>query len=237
MIDFGKQRVLVIAPHPDDEVFGCGGLISRVKREGGKVYVLYMTVGTTKDFSKKGVSTKDERIGEIEKVAEFLKLDGWRIAFPGNEYHLRLDRMPQKELIDEIERGVKISLETLKPTVVATPALFDYNQDHRATSEAVITATRPAPPDFKALQPMVFMYEPSYGSWASADSLPSPSLFAELSNKDLQAKITATKLYASQRKNKSGALSIHGVRTLANMRGMQCGVKLAEAFFLKRLLV
>ena len=72
---FKNKKILIISPHPDDEVFGCGGLIHRCKREGGEVYVLYLTVGTTKDFSAKGISTLDERMNEVEKVVKFLKID------------------------------------------------------------------------------------------------------------------------------------------------------------------
>ena len=36
---FGKQRLLVIAPHADDEVIGSGGLIAKIKDLGGEVFV------------------------------------------------------------------------------------------------------------------------------------------------------------------------------------------------------
>ena len=44
-MNFGEERLLVIAPHPDDEVLGCGGLINKIKSEGGKVYVQILTMG------------------------------------------------------------------------------------------------------------------------------------------------------------------------------------------------
>lgn len=234
MMNFKDQRVLVLAPHPDDEVLGCGGLISRFKREGAEVFVLYMTVGTTKDFSRKGLSTQDERVKEIEKVAAYLRFDGYRIAFPGDDYHLKLDAVPQKDLINEIERGDDISLEATKPTIVVTPSSFDYNQDHNAVCEATIAATRPTPPKYKAFQPLVLTYELPYGSWTTLDTVPHPSFFVALQEEDLRAKEKALTLYRSQLKNAKGPLSVHGISVLANMRGFQSGVELAEAFFLKR---
>ncbi len=39
-IAWGRHRLLILAPHPDDETFGCGGLIAKVKAEGGEVYVI-----------------------------------------------------------------------------------------------------------------------------------------------------------------------------------------------------
>jgi N-acetylglucosamine malate deacetylase 1 len=237
MISLKDQTVLVIAPHPDDEVFGCGGLIHRIKQEGGKVYVLYLTCGATKDFSQKGISTKEERMNELKKVAKFLEFDGWRIAFPGNEYHLRIDMVPKKDLINEIERGKSISLEAIQPTMVLTPSFFDYNQDHRAANEAVIAATRPTPPGFKQLQRIVLTYELPYGEWSSIEAISAPSFFVSLGLEDLEAKMKAVKLYKSQIKNNKSPLSPYGVQAMAAMRGLQCGMDMAEAYFPKRVLV
>ena len=41
----GDTRLLVIAPHPDDEVLGAGGLMQRVHAAGGAVHVVYLTDG------------------------------------------------------------------------------------------------------------------------------------------------------------------------------------------------
>ena len=81
MINLGKQRLLVIAPHADDEVLGCGGLIRKVKRQGGEVYVMFLTVGDTKDFSERGFSIGGSRLSfeTIEQALSKnynLKLDG-----------------------------------------------------------------------------------------------------------------------------------------------------------------
>ena len=120
-MELAKQTLLVIAPHPDDEILGCGGLIKKIKDAGGKVYVLFLTVGDTHDFSNKGLSTGKERQKEIEKVAKFLKFDDYYLAFGGNDHHLKLDLWGQKALMDMIERGSSVSLEKVKPTIVAFP--------------------------------------------------------------------------------------------------------------------
>ena len=49
-INYKNKKLLVIAPHPDDEVLGCGGLISKVKSGGGKGPVLCCTVGNIKHY-------------------------------------------------------------------------------------------------------------------------------------------------------------------------------------------
>ena len=45
MNNLKNEKLLVIAPHSDDEVLGCGGLISKIKKEGGKVFVLIFNLG------------------------------------------------------------------------------------------------------------------------------------------------------------------------------------------------
>lgn len=234
MAHFKNKKLLIVAPHPDDEIFGCGGLIHKIKRQGGKVYVLYLTVGTTQDFSKRNKSTMDQRAREITRVAQFLKIDGYRLAFPGNEYHLQLDALPQKKLIHEIERGEKISIEAIRPDILAIPSSFDYNQDHRAANRAAITATRPVPPLYKHFVSTVIEYEFPYVLWSSDVTLPSPNYFLPLSEAELKTKLRALRLYASQLKVKKGPLSVHGAKTLARMRGIASGAIAAEAFVLRR---
>ncbi len=230
MIDFKKQVLLVVAPHPDDEVLGCAGLMKKVKNNGGKVYVLFLTNGTTHEFSKNGVTTQQEREKEINAVSTLLQIDGWKIAFPGDKYHLSLDTVPQKEIIHQIEKGSTISLETIQPTMIATTYKSDYNQDHRACFEAVIAATRPAPPASKPFQPIVFAYEFTANlTWSLSSSL-TPNMLVSLTDEELETKIQAMQLYESQVRDKNHTRSLEHIKNLARLRGAGAGVPYAEAF-------
>lgn len=231
MVDLKNQRLLVIAPHPDDEILGCGGLIKRIKEAGGKVYVLFMTVGTTQDYTSKGISTHDERLTEIENVAKFLNYDDYSIAFPGNGHHLRLDNIPQLELISAIERGQKVSIEKVKPSIIATPQTTDYNQDHRASALATMTASRPAPEEAKQLISMVITYEFMATALWSIDKPSTPNIFLELTHEHLNTKLKAMELYQSQTREGFNPRAPESIRSLAFTRGSQTGVQAAEAFF------
>jgi len=236
MLDFTNQRALIVAPHPDDEIFGCGGLISRLKKAGSKVYVLFLTVGGTKDFSKKGFSTMDERIKEVEKVVDFMKIDDYRLVFPGDQYHLRLDHLPQRDLINEIERGDGVSMESVEPTIVATPMIHDYNQDHRAAAEAMVTAMRPKPSNMRHTPCLYLQYELPPSMWITTPWTTAMNFFVNMEEDDLSAKSKAMSLYASQIKDKYAPLSPYGIDTLAKMRGIQCGTMYAEAYVARRVL-
>ncbi len=226
MINFKDEKLCIISPHPDDDVLGCGGLIKRIKDAGGTVHVLFMTIGDTREYSKKGNSNGNERLEEINKVAKFLKYDSHKILFSGNEFHLKLDTIPQLDLVSKIEE----SLNSLKPTIVAFPQPHDYNQDHRVTSQAVITATRPAPEDNKPFQRMVLGYESvPVADWGSG-SATNPDFYVELSDADLAAKLKALSMYRSQVRKGYHSRSLRSMRNLAYYRGMQCGKKAAEAY-------
>ena len=62
---FEKERLLVIAPHPDDEVLGCFGLINEIKKNGGKVYVQILTLG---GYSKIGGGFTKKKIWRDEFI-------------------------------------------------------------------------------------------------------------------------------------------------------------------------
>jgi LmbE family N-acetylglucosaminyl deacetylase len=51
-------RLLVVAPHPDDELIGAAGLMQRVREAGGAVHVVYLTDG---DAYRDGVKREDSR--------------------------------------------------------------------------------------------------------------------------------------------------------------------------------
>jgi N-acetylglucosamine malate deacetylase 1 len=231
MIDLRGQKLLILSPHPDDEVLGCGGLIKKIKNAGGKVYVLFLTVGTTEDYSKSGKSTDTERMAEIEKVAKFFDYDDYAVAFSGGEYHLRLDTLPQKELIHAIERGSRISIDKIKPTIIATTHPNDYNQDHRVCAQALFAATRPTPQTLKASPKLILGYESTVtAQWASVPTY-NPNFFVSLNKTELEAKIKAMALYASQLRSDGHQRSASGITAAAEYRGFLAGEQFAEAYF------
>jgi LmbE family N-acetylglucosaminyl deacetylase len=234
MLNLANKTLLVIAPHPDDEVIGCGGLITKIKSLGGKVYVLYLTVGNTVDFTKKGLSTTDERLAEIKKVTQFLNIDGWRIAFPGDKYHLQLDTVSQKKLIHEVERGEKISLENTRPDIIAFPMSNDYNQDHRAAAQASFAACRPTPKSDKFVPDLILSYDTPMNEWV-LENHNKLNFFVHLTEKQFSNKMKALGLYKSQARSKGHLRSEETVKAMATSKGALIGSKLAEGYYCHKL--
>jgi LmbE family N-acetylglucosaminyl deacetylase len=233
VIDWSVQRLLVIAPHPDDEVIGCGGLISRVKRQGGEVCVLYVAVDDLTEYSSSGHSTAEQRLREITEVSRLLALDGWHVAEIGAGATLRLDVMPRSVLVELIEGrpGDRLSLSGMRPTVLAIPEITSYNQDHQAVARAALTALRPGPAVSRYQPSLVLEYEEVADFWSGAAvAAAARNVFVELTAADLDAKIAALKLHASQWREHPHTRSEQALRGLAAARGASSGVPYAEAF-------
>ncbi|OGG07874.1 hypothetical protein A3D05_02485 [Candidatus Gottesmanbacteria bacterium RIFCSPHIGHO2_02_FULL_40_24] len=233
MFTLNNHRLLIIAPHPDDEVLGCAGLIQKVKHAGGKVYVLFLTVADTEDFSQKGFSGTHERKEEIDEVASFLKFDDYQIIFEGDRFHLKLDLVGQHELMNQIERKSRISLEKVKPTILAFPQISSYNQDHKMSALAAFASVRPAQKQTKHFVPYVISYEMPVDAWSLTGN-PVPNLFVPLTKGELAVKLEAWKMYKSQLRPPPNPRSPRIIEDLAVLRGSLIGHFFAEAFHLLR---
>ena len=231
--DWSQERILVFAPHPDDETLGCGGLMRKAKAAGAEVFVQFLTVGDTADQSPRGFSTAQERYTEIKKVADHFCWDDWHMALPGDKYHLRLDALPRVELNQLIERESPLSISNLRPTVVIAPHRTSYNQDHQVTAETVHTALRPSNTRLRHHPRLVLAYEEAADQWR-AEPVEPPNLVVELEEEELEAKLHGMELYGSQSHEHPHTRSNPTLRSLAVLRGMQIGVAFGEGYHVLR---
>src|SRR3989338_3723617 len=182
------KKVLIVAPHPDDEAICCGGLIMLAKEKGAKVFVLYMAVGASRQFLT-GKTTNKERLPEIKKAASFGNFD-YKIGFDGDEF-MRLDSLPQKSLIEIIE---DVS-HGFKPDIVTIPFSGSFDQDHRAVSTACLTAFRPLPKQLRH-QPKVILESEEPYSW-TVNTTFLPNFYFDISDL-LEAKLKLLTCHQTQ---------------------------------------
>lgn len=235
MIDFHRKTLLVLSPHPDDEVIGCAGIMQRVREAGGRVYVMHFVAGVTQDFGKRRASQTSERLAEIRRVARELRVTGWRLVFEDGSHHLQLDQVPQKQLIHEIERGEKISLELIRPHLLVIPWMGDYNQDHRAVAQAALAACRPAPQPDKWVPEAILAYESPMNQWGLEGV--QPNVFVGMSATQMKKKVRAMGLYTSQVRRATHPRHGESLEALARLRGTMIGKPFAEAFVCHKLVV
>jgi len=228
LISFKNARLLVIAPHADDEVLGCGGLISKIKSVGGKVFVLIFNVGSIEKYNNKKFT--DLRKKEAAAAMKFLKVDRYDTIFDSPNDNRYLDAKPLHELISKIETESKVSLTKINPTIVAIPSINSHHQDHIHIFKACIAALRPLN---KPIVDTVISYEaPEHSRW-SASGVFQPNLYIDI-EKHLTRKISAFYKYKSQ--IRIGGRDKHTIKNHAEYRGKEAGRKVCEAYFVHRLI-
>lgn len=124
------RRVLVLAPHPDDEAVGCGGLMALLADAGADVDVVFATDGeATRGASSPPTDTAAARRREAVAACEVLGARPPRfLGMPDGGLAAR---------VDELARSVRAVAGELSPDAVLVPWFGDGHDDHRAMSDAV----------------------------------------------------------------------------------------------------
>jgi len=222
-----EQRLLVIAPHADDETIGCGGLIAKMKDLGGEVYVMVMTVGDLDHYDgREGKTSGQTRSEELAAAMEVLGVDDHEIVIASNEWHLRLDGMPRRDLVNIFEREARLSIDAIQPTMLAIPAP-SFNQDHVAVYDAAITACRPHLSDMKPFQRMVLVADSPQLAWNPM--VFKPNMYFDITG-HLETKLVAYAKHESQQRPSPHMGSVDSLRLLAEWRGREISIDAAEAY-------
>jgi len=218
-----KGRMLVVAPHPDDEVLGVGGTLARAAAEGGETYVAIVTRGFPPAFDAGLIARgRDEaaRAHALLGVRETFALD-----FPA----AAVDGVPHRELNAALGKLVR----ELRPDTVFVPFPGDIHLDHQHIFHSTLVASRPS----NGWMPRaVYAYETlSETNWNAPYLTPAfhPTVFVDISA-HLEAKVRAMETYASQIRPFPHERSAQALRALAALRGSTVGVEAAEAFVLVR---
>ena len=223
-----NEKLLVIAPHSDDEVLGCGGLISKIKKEGGKVFVLIFNLGFEKNDTKE---SQDKRKQEVKEAMNALKVDDYHLVHEKADDNRDLDAKPLHSLIEIIESTSNVSLEKISPTIVAIPTIFSHHQDHVHVHNACIAALRPISTPISSV---VLSYEaPEHSRWSSSGVF-EPNFFVEIDDV-IENKIMAFNKYNSQ--IRLGGRDADSIRSQAKYRGQEVGKNLCEAFYVHRFIL
>lgn len=217
------MRVLIIAPHPDDEIIGVGGTIAKRAKAGDEVYVCIVTKGESPlfnpDFIEQGrreCREADAKLG----VKETIFLD-----FPA----VMLETIPRYELNGKVAEVV----QNIKPEEVYIPHRGDMQIDHQMVVDAAMVAVRPRGDDYPN---RVYAYETlSETGW----NIPNvtnefiPTVYENITD-TYDVKMEAMSVFKSQLAPFPAARSVGAIEALAKFRGATVSVEVAEAFSLVR---
>ena len=220
-----KNKILVIVAHPDDETIGCGGTLARHLKKGDYVFCISLTNGIGARFKKKinkeELFVRQQASTRAQKILGFKWLKECCHDFPDNS----LDSVPIIKIIRVIEKAKKI----VKPDIIYTHNLSDLNIDHRITAEAVLVAFRSQPNE---IWQEIRLFEVPSASDYFDNALSkkfNPNLFVNI-KQTWQKKLSALKAYSKEMRKYPHSRSLKGIKILAQFRGIQNGIELAEAF-------
>ena len=234
--DFKDETLLVIAPHADDEILGCYGLIKKVKNTGGKVYIQVLTMGAYDRVDDKHV-TKEKWKEELESVCKEMDVDGHDIMIYTDEIK-HIDDVRKSDVIAYIEKKSPIALFEIKPTIVAIPTLFSSHQDHIATYQSAMAALRIHASSDYVTPAMAVSYEsPEYHYWSENNEFGkfSPNLHLKMSSQQMDEKVDM--FYRYQTQIKTGKRDASRIRALATIRGSEIGEEMAESYHIHRSII
>ena len=146
----GTSDVLALAPHPDDEIIGCGGTLTKLIGQGAKVTVVYMTDGS----ATAGLRGQPDALRRTVRLAE-----AQHVARRLGVAEVVLLRQPDSDMKcnDRTVNPIAQLLDRVRPTAIFAPFVNDPHPDHLATNRILQRALTESSLDLDSTR--VFGYE------------------------------------------------------------------------------
>lgn len=216
------MKILIFAPHNDDEVLGAGGTLSKFANQGNDVFVCEVTSGENKVIVDK-IKSEALKAHAIIGVKQTFFLDLPVVA---------INQVPVSEINEKMLEIVKI----VDPEIAFIPHKGDIHTDHVEVAKSAMVALRPvSAPNLKT----IYAYETlSETEWniPSVENVFIPNVWSDISNY-LDIKLQAMNCYQTQIKEFPHPRSLEAIEALAKYRGSNICVKYAESFMLIRSLL
>jgi LmbE family N-acetylglucosaminyl deacetylase len=220
------MKTLVVAPHADDELLGCGGTLLRRVAEGGKLgWLLVTSMAQNRGWSKNKIRS---RAHEIQQVRKSLGVNP-KHFYPLNLATAELETLSMRELVEAISEV----FASFQPEEVLLPHPGDAHSDHQVVFQAACACTkRFRYPSIRRVLVYETLSETDFG--IDPRHLPfSPNLFVNI-EKFLDKKCRLLRIYKSEIGAFPFPRSPDAIRSLAKLRGAASGFRAAEAFALLR---
>ncbi len=225
------KKVLIVAAHPDDEIFGMGGTICALCEQGAEVSLLIVTDGSSSQYRD------DPRLDEIiaakkEETKKAAEIVGIKEVIYGGLRDMRLDSTEHIEVNAVIEKAVA----KIKPDTVFTHFWGDVNFDHKCVYNSTLVATRPTA--WQCVKSLYCYSVASSTEW-SPSSNPTqfmPNVFFDIS-RYADKKAAAIAAYKTELRDFPHPRSAEYVKKLDEAAGLRVGVASAEEFMLVRAVI
>jgi LmbE family N-acetylglucosaminyl deacetylase len=225
------RRVLVVAPHADDETIGPGGTIARHAREGDSVHVAVVTGhGDHEPHPLWPRSVWDRVRAEAHAACRVLGVA-----------ELLFDEVPAALVADQpvwqLNKVTDAIVERVQPDLLYVPFPLDLHKDHREVFHSLSVAWRPSSAAGRRIRE-IYCYEVQSETHWNVPYVEQgflPTSWVDISE-TLEVKLEALACYESQVRPPPHPRSVEALRALAVWRGSQMGMRAAEAFVTVRTL-
>lgn len=214
---------LVIAPHPDDEVLGCGGVLGLLADAGVATHVVIVTEGRPPQYTAEHVAGLRREASAAHAILGVTGVE--YLGLPAAE----LDRIGHSAL----NALLATSIAAIAPDTLFIPFGGDIHIDHQRVFASALVAVRPSQATYPA---RILAYETlSETNWNAPGIAPPfvPNVFIDI-GRSLDRKCAAFGEYRSQVRAFPAERSLEAVTALARMRGATVHRHAAEAFMLVR---
>lgn len=212
-----KERVLVVAVHPDDETLGCGGTLLGHKASGDSIHWLICTESDNKEFA----AVRNKEIQSVAKMYDFDSL---------HNLHLTSTKVDEYAIGDIIHKISQV-IQELQPTTLYLPFRNDVHTDHRTIFDAVFSCTKSFRyPFIEKIFMMETLSETEFGAPFREDMF-LPTKYVNISSY-LQKKLDIMRVYKSELGKHPFPRSEQNIVALATYRGATAGCEYAESFML-----
>lgn len=214
------KKIVVFAPHPDDETLGCGGTILKHISKGHRVYWVILTnMYEEQGFSKDRIKKRQNEILRVSNNYKFTKV--YQLNFPA----AKLDTIPKSELVTKISNIIV----SIKPEEVFLNFGDDIHSDHQVASIAINSSIKSFRHEYiKRVSVYETLSETHFQSVANQASF-EPNYFVDIS-KFIKKKCQIMQIYKSELMRANQPRTIDNLKALAKFRGSRCMSKYAEAF-------
>lgn len=128
-----QQRVCVFAPHPDDEILGCGGMLQQLAANGHPILLVYVTNGTQSHPDSPLYSPKKLHSIRPQESIAALKV----LGVAQQVTTVNLDLTDGDVFSQQMQFAKKLRAIVQPNDVLVTPFMRDGHPDHEATGKVV----------------------------------------------------------------------------------------------------